>query len=62
MSCGVGLAAIVPIGPLAWESPYAKGVALKKKKKKKQTRHIIFVVINILGNLPSNNNHISMEN
>ena len=49
MSCGVGcrcgsdliwlwlwyrLAAVAPIGPLAWESPYAAGAALKKKKKK----------------------------
>ena len=47
MSCGVGrtqgsdlallwlwcrLAATVPIGPLAWEPPYAVGAALKKKK------------------------------
>ena len=29
------LAAVVPVGPLAWESPYAGGVALKRKKKKK---------------------------
>ena len=27
-------AAVAPIQPLAWESPSAKGVALKKKKKK----------------------------
>ena len=26
-------AAAAPIGPLAWELPYAMGVALKKKKK-----------------------------
>ena len=47
MSCGVGcrhgsdpallwlwcrLAAAAPIGPLAWESPYATAVALKDKK------------------------------
>ena len=46
MSCGVGcrrgsdpallwlwrrLVATAPIGPLAWEPPYAVGVALKKK-------------------------------
>ena len=46
MSCGVGcrhgsdptlqwlwhrLAATAPIGPLAWELPYATGMALKKK-------------------------------
>ena len=29
-------AATAPIQPLAWESPYAKGVALKSKKKKKK--------------------------
>ena len=49
MSCGVGcrcaldlallwlwcrLAAVPLIGPLAWESPCAKGMALKKKQKK----------------------------
>ena len=27
------LAAVAPIRPLAWESPYAAGVGLKKKKK-----------------------------
>ena len=45
MSCGVGCrrgsdpvllwlwpTAVAPIRPLAWESPYAVGVALKKKK------------------------------
>ena len=50
MSCGVGCkhaldlsllwlwrgwAAVAWIGALAWELPYAKGVALKSKKKKK---------------------------
>ena len=49
MSCGVGcrqgsdlnlpwlrcrLAAEAPIGPLAWEPPYAPGVALRSKKRK----------------------------
>ena len=49
MSCGVGhrhgsdlvllwlwcrLAAAAPIGPLAWEPPYAAGTALKRPKKK----------------------------
>jgi len=28
-------AALAPIRPLAWELPYAAGVALEKKKKKK---------------------------
>ena len=51
VSCGVGrgsdldpallwlwcrLAATAVIGPLAWEPPYAAGVALEKKKKKKE--------------------------
>ena len=50
MSCGVGcrhgsdpillwlwhrLAATAPVPPLAWELPYAEGVALKKEKEKK---------------------------
>jgi len=50
MSCGIGgrygldptllwlwcrPAAEAPMQPLAWELPYAMGVALKKKKKKK---------------------------
>ena len=29
-------AAIAPIGPLAWEPPYATGVALKRKGEKKK--------------------------
>ena len=52
MSCGVGHrrgsdsallwlwhrpAAIAPIKPLAWEPPYAAGVALKDKRTNKQT-------------------------
>ena len=51
MSCGVGhrcgsdlpllwlwrgLTAVAPIRSLAWEPPYAAGVALKKKKEKKK--------------------------
>ena len=51
MSCGVGrrrssdlallwlwrrLAAVALFGPLAWEPPYAMGVALKRQKKKKK--------------------------
>ena len=50
MSCGVGhrigwdpellclwhrLAAIAPIPPLAWDSPYAMGAALKRQTNKK---------------------------
>ena len=32
------LAAVTPIRPLAWESPYAVGVALKSKKKEKERK------------------------
>ena len=28
----------VPIGPLAWEPPYAEGAALKRKKKEKKKK------------------------
>ena len=53
MSCGVGRrcgsdlalvwlgcrpASVAPIRPLAWESPYAVGVALKKQKKKQKKK------------------------
>ena len=53
MSCGVGCrrgsdlvllwlwcrpAAVAPLQPLAWEPPYAKGVALKQQQKNKQTK------------------------
>ena len=38
-------AATAPIGPLAWEPPYAAGVAQemakKKKKKKKKKKHVV---------------------
>ena len=30
--------AIALIGPLAWESPYARGAALEKEKKKKKKK------------------------
>ena len=33
-----------PIGPLAWESPYAVGVALEKAKQKKNPKNVIFVL------------------
>ena len=32
------LAAVAPIGPLAWELPYAVGVAIKRQKKKKKRK------------------------
>ena len=53
MSCGAGCrcgldpallwlwcrpAATAPIRPLAWELPYAEGVALKRQKKKKKRK------------------------
>ena len=33
--------AIAPIGPLAWEPPYAAGEALKTKNKKKEEKRVI---------------------
>jgi len=40
------LAAIAPIGPLAWEPPYAMSAALKKRQKKnpKQTQSFYFTL------------------
>ena len=61
MSCGVGHrhgfdptllwlwyrpAATTLIQPLAWESPYAKGAALKRKKEKKDFPYVINVSYN----------------
>jgi len=55
VSCGVGrrhnsdatllwlwwrLAAVAPIQALAWEIPYATGLALKKKKEKRKRKKI----------------------
>ena len=42
---GRGPAAVAPIRPLAWEPPYAMGVALKKDKRQtnKQTKKLIWV-------------------
>ena len=34
-------AAVAPIGPLAWEPPYATGAALKEKKKKKEKSSLV---------------------
>ena len=57
MSCGVGYrcsldpvllwlwcrpVAIAPIGPLAWEGPYAMGVALKSKQTNKTPQMFLF--------------------
>ena len=33
------LAAVAPIGPLAWELPYAMGAALKIKKAKNKSKN-----------------------
>ena len=35
------LVATAPFGPLAWEPPYAVGVALEKTKKKKKKEYIL---------------------
>ena len=60
MNCGIGhrhgsdlalwlwcrLAATAPIRPLAWEPPYAMGVALEKtKKEKKKTKKIKYLIL-----------------
>jgi len=34
------LAATAPIGPLAWEPPYASGTALEKAKRKKKEKDL----------------------
>ena len=36
-------AAVVPTRPLAWEPPYAVGVALKRQKKKKEKKENSFM-------------------
>ena len=74
MSCGVGCrpgldpvllwlwrrpVATAPISPLAWEPPYAAGVALKRKKKKKKescvcvTSCLVFPLWGVSGNAES---------
>ena len=68
MSCGVGrrhgsdpellwlwrgLAATAPIRPLAWEFPYAVGVALKTKNKKKEGGEKILHPYSFLHNSPN---------
>ena len=60
MSCGVGCrygsdllwlwrrpAAVAPIGPLAWEPPYAAGAALKRQKTKKKKKFCSSIVAEI---------------
>ena len=66
MSCDVGhrcgsdltllwlwysLAAIPPIGPLAWKPPYAVGAALEKTNKQK--KDLLFVDLSDLRTYPS---------
>ena len=34
-------AAIAPIGPLAWEPPYAMGAAMKRQKTKKKKKVLV---------------------
>ena len=56
MSCGVGrrhsldpellqlwrrLVATAPTGSLAWEPPYAAGVALKRQKRKRKKKELV---------------------
>ena len=68
MSCGVGRrcgldptllwlwcrpAVVVPIGPLAWEYPYAVGTALKSKKKKKKELLVICLKVFRIEQSPS---------
>ena len=36
--------AVVPMGPLIWEPPYATDATLKKKKKKIELKEVIFGV------------------
>ena len=40
-SCWHGPAATARIRPLAWESPYAAGVALEKAKRQKKKKGLI---------------------
>ena len=64
VSCGVGCrrgldpallwlwhrpVATAPIGPLAWDPPYAKGAALEKTKEKKKKRRRMFCLCFLLG-------------
>ena len=60
MSCGVGHrrgsdpallwlwhrpVAAAPIGPLAWEPPYAAGVALEKAKRQKEKKKFVHLSV-----------------
>ena len=73
VSCGVGCrhgsdlallwlwcrpVATVPIRPLAWETPYASGVALNKKTKQNKTKNGVPVVAQWLTN-PTRNHEVA---
>ena len=49
------LVATAPIGPLAWEPPYAAGAALEKakrqKKKKKKKKEMYYLYFHVFANL-----------
>ena len=79
MSCGVGrrcgldpmllwlwcrLAAVAPIRPLAWEPPYATGVApekakRQKKKKKRKKKLIVEFPLWHSGKSPTRNHEVT---
>ena len=42
--------AVAPIRPLAWETPYATGVALKRKKQNKTTHKKMLNIVSHQGN------------
>ena len=41
----VWASAMAPIGPLAWELPYAIGATLKKKKKEKNEKLMLVISV-----------------
>ena len=62
MAVAVELAAVAPIGPLAWELSYAVNVALKrKKKKKKPSCYSLLFHLRKLKRLPKSQNNIEEE-
>ena len=54
------LAAAAPVGPLAWEPPYAVGVALKRQKTETEKKlfHNLLVGKNSLSTTPQNLLHM----
>ena len=53
------LTAVALFWPLAWEPPFAAGVALKKKKKQQQKTHIHTYILYICNILLSINNVVA---